>query len=305
MVRHSLAALLVLIACPAQASDDAKGSPDAEERERLRHFLGLRHQPHILDAPAVHHGLHMLNHKVNHRASVGPLKSKIVNPRAASFYNSTEDGSFVKGAVPIAAHVFEAKPKTKKNRWDMIKLTRADMCVEMAKEHGMQFDNKEKCLAFMDTQCEVPSKKHADKVEAICIEWDELVNMQANAGAPSPAAAASPGPAVAPDGMTDYEGAAAGKLPEQGFHGELVAHDNMVTQTQDWHSEYGPHSGPSYEEICRKYPDNQWCKLRGYHGAPVETPKESPPAPGLLRASTVATIVVGVCVCLAAVGMFT
>jgi hypothetical protein len=53
-------------------------------------------------------------------------------------------------------------------------------------------------------------------------------------------------------------------MPEQGFTGKLVAHDDTHTQLADWHLEYGP-GMTTYEEICAKYPHNPWCRAKGYH----------------------------------------
>jgi hypothetical protein len=53
---------------------------------------------------------------------------------------------------------------------------------------------------------------------------------------------------------------------EQGFSGETVEHDDMKTMTKDWRGEYGPESGlHDFYKICAEYPDNQWCRDRGYH----------------------------------------
>ena len=52
---------------------------------------------------------------------------------------------------------------------------------------------------------------------------------------------------------------------EQGFEGENVEHDNMKTMTKDWSGEYGPSLQTDYAAICAEYPDNEWCRLHGYH----------------------------------------
>lgn len=51
--------------------------------------------------------------------------------------------------------------------------------------------------------------------------------------------------------------------PSQGFRGEIVEHENDVTMTHDWMTEYGPHGSGghhSWSKICREYPGNAWCK---------------------------------------------
>lgn len=265
--------------------------PMTEERKMLQRFLGLRHRPKarhpvvIHHSQHIHHGLHMLNHQVAH--AVGPLKSKMLKPFGKANHSIHDE---------LANSTIVAKYSVA-GGWDKIKLSRASMCVTMIKKHGLDFDvNKDKCIGFMDATCKVKKgkEKKASKNpkkyikqpsgEGICEEWFRLLFMvksgkdprqegvagAAPAGAPgaapSPAMAASPG---MPDGLqpsSPYgmdEGAGS---PEQGFSGKNVAHDNMVTQTSDWHTEYGPHAPHlSYEAICAQYPDNQWCKLHGYH----------------------------------------
>jgi len=84
--------------------------------------------------------------------------------------------------------------------------------------------------------------------------------------APGPAPMMAPGSAPSPANsawtMDEDMGAA-----EQGFSGETVEHDNMKTMTKDWRNEYGKHAGGlrSYVEICALYPDNTWCRNKGYH----------------------------------------
>jgi hypothetical protein len=217
----------------------------------------------------------MLNHRVKR---VGPLKSKVLQPfgrvhrRNITLNHSIPSNGTV--AAPIGAYAIEKYGKG----WDNIKTTRAKMCVSMLKEHGVDFnDNKDKCVVFMDKQCKEKSGT------GICSEWYDLLERLKNgedisSAAPSPATAAAPSSAP-PGGLTseadtDYKSWSktsmdeGEKLPSQGFQGKLVSHDNMVTQTSDWHQEYGPDAGKSYEAICAEYPDNMWCRLRGYHGTP-------------------------------------
>jgi len=62
-------------------------------------------------------------------------------------------------------------------------------------------------------------------------------------------------PPPSPDGMN---------LPEQGFKGPLVNHDDD-TQVANWTKEYGPKGQEhDFEKICREHPENAWCKLKGY-----------------------------------------
>merc|ERR1719277_1370690 len=61
------------------------------------------------------------------------------------------------------------------------------------------------------------------------------------------------------------------KIPSQGFSGKPVAHEDRVTMTDDWNREYGKHHR-TFEEICAEYPENEWCKVNGYHPTTTTTP---------------------------------
>jgi len=89
----------------------------------------------------------------------------------------------------------------------------------------------------------------------------------APAGAPSAAPAASPaftGPIL---------GTKAGRpLQSQGYSGDLVAHEDGETMTDDWGREFGPHAGHrDIKTICMEHPDNEWCSLHGYYDKPVRS----------------------------------
>lgn len=293
--------------------------PVKRERRRLEHFLGLRrhhggHADHavvIKPAPTVHHGLHMLNHKVhhgvgplihhrdltikrfgksNHSLRTRPLMHHAVWNQTLWALNVSVPSKDSTGKVAMTVDVKKGKKGEPNKGWDAIKMQRAQMCVDMLKEHGVDFtDNKDKCITFMDKTCKVPHGKGVNSIkrpsgEGVCRDWYDLLNNLNNAapaGAPSPASyvAAAPGAAKAPSGMSGHDMYnpawppmdANAKLPEQGYTGEGVAHDNMKTATSDWHAEYGPHSGhQSYEAICAAYPDNTWCKLRGYRAKQLQ-----------------------------------
>lgn len=305
-------------AWPAQAFDstfvgyDGKEyqNPVKWERSRLRRFLGLRHKPHvqhpvvIKSAEAVHHGLHMLNHRVNRMGPLqgqGPLlkpwsKVKMLKPfgKANHSLNHTLDISVTEPIATYKVGSVEASEEPNKG-WDAIKLARANMCVDMLKKHGVDFtDNKDKCMAFMEKTCKVPPGKGANHIKrpsgkGVCEDWFDLLNAMRNGIGAAPGAAPSPmpfmaaSPAAAPPGMMPpAEKSGWGSMdesagaPEQGFQGARVAHDNMKTMTDDWHTEYGPHVATSYEAICAEYPDNTWCKLRGYR-AKKALPKSAAP----------------------------
>lgn len=311
--------LILWAALPAEAFNSTFVGFDGEqhhnpvkwERSRLRHFLGLRDHPHhavVTSAPVIHHGLHMLNHQVQR---MGPLKRKTLKPfgGAHHFRRMNHSSSSNETASPIATYAVEGAPN---KGWDAIKVARADMCVDMLRKHGVDFtDNKDKCMAFMDKTCRVPEGRGANSIkrpsgEGVCQEWYDLLNAArsgAAATAPSPAAYASPASAGPPPGGISGnrdpswnrmdEGQA---LPEQGYEGELVAHDNMKTQTSDWHAEYGPRAigHQSYEAICAEYPDNTWCKLRGYHSK-KPTPKSAASRLQALGLTLVAPLLVSLC----------
>jgi len=97
------------------------------------------------------------------------------------------------------------------------------------------------------------------------------------APATSPAGAPGPGPAAGPADDSPagkdpfaYTGPYFGTkrlrpLQEHGFHGDAVMHENGETMTSDWQTEFGPAAGHrSFVEICKDFPDNEWCRLHMY-----------------------------------------
>jgi len=287
--------------------------PADVERERLRHFIGLRHQPHISHAPEVHHRLHMLNHRVD-RASMGPLKwdpvartTKFLKPFGMKPSQNQGSNQTVEIPPAIVPQSFRTKG------WDDIKLTRADICVKMYHEHGKEFNNKKKCTGFMNKECKNPTPASQD----MCDHWAKLnkivetgkseeeinlainqeIQMHAHSGGPAPAPAMASSPGAAIEYLKRMN--ADEPLPSQGFNGELVEHDNMLTATEDWHKEYGPH--PTYEAICAQYPDNSWCRLRGYHGK--QEIREEPERLESNNGWLLPFMLVCICLVLAAFGM--
>jgi len=62
------------------------------------------------------------------------------------------------------------------------------------------------------------------------------------------------------------------KLPEQGYWGKLVEHDDQKSMTSDWGKEFGPHSGhASLESVCRQHPDSRWCIEHRAHQSTCRT----------------------------------
>jgi len=55
-------------------------------------------------------------------------------------------------------------------------------------------------------------------------------------------------------------------LQSQGYSGDLVAHEDQKTMTEDWGMEFGPRAGHrNIKAICDEHPDNEWCLLHGYY----------------------------------------
>lgn len=68
-------------------------------------------------------------------------------------------------------------------------------------------------------------------------------------------------------------------LPEQGYNeyikGKLVQHTNLETHTGDWLHEG---KGRDIYDICKEFPNNQWCQLHtqtDYVAAPPPPPKSA------------------------------
>mmetsp|Transcript_108056 Transcript_108056/g.293010 ORF Transcript_108056/g.293010 Transcript_108056/m.293010 type:complete len:512 (+) Transcript_108056:154-1689(+) len=113
---------------------------------------------------------------------------------------------------------------------------------------------------------EIAVKKHR-------LDRDEFV---IKSFAPGPAPAPGPGPAKAQFGRVNGMDESV-LMPEQGFSGRLVAHDDAHTHVADWQTEYGPKANlKSVEEICAKYPHNQWCLVNNYRVA-RHVPRSPPP----------------------------
>jgi len=57
-------------------------------------------------------------------------------------------------------------------------------------------------------------------------------------------------------------------MSEQGYGGARVAHNDGDTGITDWLHEFGKFrnkkSSREFHEICKKYPDNEWCLLHGF-----------------------------------------
>lgn len=179
---------------------------------------------------------------------------------------------------------------------------RASLCTQ----NGFQNHEFAECEAFMRKSCEPKDTDDANFVndeplDDFCVVFfhQEKVSKGAQAArAPAPGPAAGPGGAPGPAPMgTLFGGKVLRELPDQGFDGTLVKHADFDTMNEDWQKEFGPKSGHrDFDEICADFPDNEWCRIHGYHPYPereskvvtetVEVPAEAqtveekpPPAP--------------------------
>merc|ERR1712224_1197408 len=50
----------------------------------------------------------------------------------------------------------------------------------------------------------------------------------------------------------------------QGFHGDLVKHEDKKTLAEDWGTEYGAGS-KTLQQICQANPANVWCSQHGHN----------------------------------------
>lgn len=143
------------------------------------------------------------------------------------------------------------------------------------------------CQSFMRGACSVldadPPAENALVNRLQCEMF--FVNTGGSAG-PSPGPAPGPAPYPGPDPNKYSAPAAAqimntmeeGELPEQGFDGpagKFVEHNDFSTMTEDWQQEFGPEAKQrTADDICREFPDNEWCRLHGYLD---ERPPPPPP----------------------------
>jgi len=92
-----------------------------------------------------------------------------------------------------------ASSATMKPGWDVIKLVRANMCVDMLTKHDDNFENKQKCIVFMDESCgqkwiSSPSGK------GHCTKWYKLLELDRKMISAAPAPAAAPKAAKVEEG---------------------------------------------------------------------------------------------------------
>lgn len=101
-------------------------------------------------------------------------------------------------------------------------------------------------------------------------EAEEASKEKKTSGSAGSAPAAAAAPAGAPSPAGPILGSKSGRaLQEQGYSGELVAHEDQVTMTEDWGREFGPRAGHrDIKTICLETPGNEWCSLHGYYDKP-------------------------------------
>jgi len=170
---------------------------------------------------------------------------------------------------------------------------RASLCAQ----NGYQNHEFAECETFMRKSCEPKDTDDANFVndeplDESCVVFFRQEQKSSRgaqvASAPAPGPAAGPGGAPGPAPMgTLFGGKGLRELPDQGFDGQLVKHADFDTMNEDWQKEFGPKSGHrDFEDICADFPDNQWCRIHGYHPYPeretkvvtetVEVPAEEP-----------------------------
>lgn len=154
---------------------------------------------------------------------------------------------------------------------------RASLCAQ----NGFENHEFSECEDFMRKSCEPADTDDVNFIndaplEDFCVvffrqEASAGVGQVAMAMAPAPGPAAGPGGAPGPAAPMGpfFGGKALRPLPDQGLDGMLVKHADFDTMSEDWQKEFGPKAGHrQFDEICADFPDNQWCRIHGYHPYP-------------------------------------
>jgi len=156
-----------------------------------------------------------------------------------------------------------------------IRATRASLCAKQ----GFQSHEWAQCEDFMRKAC-IPDKDSSAVTallpEDLCrnfflVEARETLPKFAPAPAPADAMSpgSAPGPSAVPMGIPSPAKAHVPwfskmqrDLPEQGYVGDLVDHEDAESQTADWGEEFGPDAGHrSFRDICGDFPNNEWCRM--------------------------------------------
>lgn len=172
-----------------------------------------------------------------------------------------------------------AKETTDRRMTAEISAVRASLCAQ----NGFQNHEFAECEAFMRKSCE-PKETDDDNfvndepLDDFCVVFfnqEKASKGAQTARAPAPGPAAGPGGAPGPAPMgTLFGGKSLRELPDQGFDGKLVKHADFDTMNEDWQKEFGPKSGHrDFDEICADFPDNEWCRIHGYHPYPERETK--------------------------------
>lgn len=112
-------------------------------------------------------------------------------------------------------------------------------------------------------------EKCADFMKQYCSENADSKACAAFYGNPEPETTPAPQPKAKPVAKPQSKKPSqqdVPALPEQGFDGENVAHIDGETSTDDWRKEFGPGQPDTYDSICSKHPNSEWCRLNGYGG---------------------------------------
>jgi len=278
-------AVYFITACAAENA----GHASVKDRKIEKLFRGTVH----------HHGRQPLtseSQEEDHTTVLGDLENEAV--KLLEHYAVQDD---VAASPDFLGDLGEAEDALRQEGGDLeiiakIKKARANICVEQQIEKR---DHRQ-CEIFMNLACPLQDSPDNDKEEkekekddddeevpvpaSLCDHFYLLGGKRVTAPAPAPgpvagpaaSPAGSPGPAAGPsaspggDDPFAYKGPYFGTkrlrpLQEHGYHGDAVIHEDGETMTSDWQTEFGPAAGHrSFVEICKDFPDNEWCRLHMY-----------------------------------------
>lgn len=257
-----------------------------EHRELRSRKHDLRHAKlHHVDASYLPHMLNQahlgptIKHRTNHTSHSLHVKPLGASPAADTLRKELRESA-------------SALSRTDRDKFDSIADEKEDLSERIAARLGRVAHSHVRGSRYQH-RANVAEVGAADKFAQEFVKAPEGVSPPL---APSPGLMNAPasGPAPMPMagggwGTMDEDMGA----PEQGFKGKIVEHDNMITMTKDWRGEYGPEAKGlnSYVKICALYPDNAWCRDRGYHRT-TPPPKSSAPS---LRAISLTTAFAFLC----------
>lgn len=158
--------------------------------------------------------------------------------------------------------------------------TRSKLC----EERGFKTHQTKTCERFMRQACGLPMTKKSPlvlasrprakpKAKTLVLPADcgkfFIIRRNETAQPGGAPAAAAPAGAPGPAGPAILGGKIRRELPEQGYNElsspEHVMHQDKVTMVGDWQTEFSASTGhKSFQTICAKYPDNEWCRIHGF-----------------------------------------